>query len=511
VTLAQYVRILRAQWWIVLFCAALGVAGALFVTLQQTPMYSATTQLFVSTRTADSSISQLTQGSTFVQQRVKSYAEIATSPDVLEPVVEKLALPITARQLAGEVTVESPPDTVLLNVTVRNPDPRSAAAIANEVAKQLPNFVVQIETPTGDVRAPVKLSITDTADVATAPVSPRKPLNIALGLLVGLAAGLGLSVLRDQLNTAVRGVGDVERIVGAIPMGVIPFDSATKQNPLVDGDQQSGRAEAFRTLRTNLQFADVDHPPRVLVVTSPLPNEGKSTSACNIALTLAMGGARVVLVDGDLRKPKIGEYLGMSSAAGLSSVLAGRHELRDVIATYGREMLAVLPSGPTPPNPSELLSSQQMTDLITTLANHYDVVVIDAPPLLPVTDAAILGSIADGAVLVIRYGRTRREEVQRALQQLSRVNAKLLGTVLNFAPKRKRGTYDGYGYGYGYAGGPLEETRTELTTPGETGYPRVTLPPVQHTSREYVDVTDSTLNGHTHHEAPRRRLGRRAR
>lgn len=512
VTLAQYLRILRGQWWVVALCAALGVGAAMFITLQQTPMYSATTQLFVSTRTPDSSISQLSQGSNFIQQRVKSYSQVATSPDVLEPVTEKLALPVTARQLAGQVTVESPPDTVLLNITVRNPDPKAAADIANEIARQLPSFVVQIETPTGDVRAPVKLSVTDTADVPAAPVSPRKPLNLALGLLIGLAAGLGLSVLRDQLNTAVRGVGDVERIVGAIPMGVVPYDSNTRAQPLVDSDQQSGRAEAYRTLRTNLQFADVDNPPRVLVVTSPLPNEGKTTSACNIALTLAMGGARVILVDGDLRKPKVGEYLGMSSAAGLSSVLAGRHELRDVITGYGRDTLAVLPSGPTPPNPSELLSSQHMTDLITTLANHYDVVVIDAPPLLPVTDAAVLGSVADGAVLVIRYGKTRREELQRALQALERVQAKVLGTVLNFAPKRKRGAYDGYGYGYGYGDRPQDQVPEEEPTPGrEPAFGRVTLPPVQHTAREYIDVTDSTMNGHAHHDAPRRRLGRRAR
>ena len=527
-TLAQYLRILREQWWIVALLTLVGVGGATFVTLQQTPVYSATTQLFVSTRTTDSTIAQMSQGSSFIQQRVKSYSDIATSPDVLEPVVEKLALPITANQLAGQVTVDSPPDTVLLNVTVRNPDAKQAAAIANEIARELPVFVVGIETPTGDVRAPVKISVTDTADVPGAPVSPRKPLNLALGLLIGLALGLGCAVLRDQLNTAVGGVSDVERLTGAIPLGVVPFDSSTKTQPLVDTDEQSGRAEAFRTLRTNLQFADVDNPPRVIVVTSPLPNEGKTTSACNIALTLALGGARVVLVDGDLRKPKVGAYLGLDGAAGLSSVLAGRHELRDVIATYGRDILAVLPSGPTPPNPSELLSSQHMTDLVTTLANHYDVVVIDAPPLLPVTDAAVLTSIADGAVLVLRYGRTRREEAQRALQALGAVNAKLLGTVLNFAPKRKRrgGAYDGYGYGYGY-GTPADAQLPAPAAPDaavpEPAEPvlassRITLPPVSHSSRgdaDLIDVTEKSLalNGHHHrsHEPTRRRLGRRSR
>jgi non-specific protein-tyrosine kinase len=315
------------------------------------------------------------------------------------------------------------------------------------------------------------------ATVSTRPISPRVPLNIALGLLVGLGLGIGVAVLRDQLNTSIGGVADVEKLTGAIPLGVVPYDSATTKQPLVDRDQHGARAEAFRTLRTNLQFADVDHPPRVIVVTSPLPAEGKSTSACNVALTLALGGARVVLVDGDLRKPAVGSYLGISSAAGLTSVLAGQHELRDVVVNYGRDTLAVLPSGPTPPNPSELLGSQQMADLLGILANHYDIVVIDAPPLLPVTDAAVLAAIADGAVLVLRHGRTRREEAQRAIQALAAVNAKLLGTVLNFAPKRSRGGgYDGYGYGYGYGA----DSVVRLPEPAPVEDARLSRPAVPH-------------------------------
>jgi capsular exopolysaccharide synthesis family protein len=465
VTIVQYLRVLRRQWFVVLLLAALGVGGAAAYTARQTPMYSASTQLFVSTTSMSSTdISQMSQGSDFIQQRVKSYADVITSPDVLDAVIQRLRLPVTASQLAGQVSVDSPLDTVLLNVSVTDSSGARAAAIANAIAGQFPDFIAQLETPTGQATSPVKITATQMATVPGAPVSPRVPLNIALGLLVGLGLGIGAAVLRDQLNTSVGGVADVERLTGAIPLGVVPYDSNAAKQPLVDADQHSARAEAFRTLRTNLQFADVDHPPRVIVVTSPLPSEGKSTSACNVALTLALGGARVVLVDGDLRKPTVGKYLGISNAAGLTSVLAGRHELRDVVVTYGRDTLAVLPSGPTPPNPSELLGSQQMVDLLTTLANHYDVVVVDAPPLLPVTDAAVLAAAADGAVLVLRHGKTRREEAQRAIQALESVNAKLLGTVLNFAPKKSRnGGYDGYGYGYGYGG--AAEAHTTITLP----------------------------------------------
>ena len=451
-TFAQYLNVLRRQWFLVVLASALGLGLATAYTSRQAPVYAATTQLFVSVQTPESDdISQLSQGSTFIQQRVTSYAAIVTSPRVLDMVIARLKLPTTSGALAGQVSVTSPVGTVLLDISVTDSDPRRAADIATAIAQQVPGFVAEIETPPGAERAPVLVSPTEMPEVPTEPISPRAPLNLTLGLLLGLGLGIGLAVLRDQLNTSVSGVSDVEKLTGGIPLGVVPYDTAAAKQPLVDADQRSPRAEAFKTLRTNLQFADVDSPPRVIVVTSPLPSEGKSTSACNLALTLAQSGSRVVLVDGDLRKPTVGDYLGVSSAAGLTSVLAGQHELRDVVVAHGRSTLSVLPSGPTPPNPSELLGSQQMADLLAVLANHYDIVVIDAPPLLPVTDAAVLAAVADGAVLVLRHGRTRREEAQRAIQALAAVNAKLLGSVLNFAPKRsRRGGYDGYGYGYGY-------------------------------------------------------------
>jgi capsular exopolysaccharide synthesis family protein len=452
VTLTQYLRVLQHQWLVVALLAILGLGGAAAYTYRQTPVYSAHTQLFVSVRT-DTGISGLSQGNTFTQQRVKSYADIVTSPLIAEPVINQLRLPFTPEQLTSKITASSPLDTVLLDIIVSDTDPIRAAAIANAVGAEFPRLVGRLETPSGQSSSPVTVSVTRAATVPSVPVSPRIPLNLALGLIVGLGLGIGAAVLRDQFNTSVSGIGDVEKLTGAIPLGVVPYDALAGKQPLITADQFGGRAEAFRTLRTNLQFADVDEPPRVITITSALPAEGKTTTACNIALTLAQSGARVVLVEGDLRKPAVGKYLGISNAAGLTNVLAGQHELRDVIVSYQRDTLAVLPSGPTPPNPSEMLGSQQMHQLLTTLATDYDLVIIDAPPLLPVTDAAVLASASDGAIMVVRHGKSRREEVERAIQALTAVNAKVLGTVLNFAPRRKRrGGYDGYGYGYGYGG-----------------------------------------------------------
>ncbi|MDP9827565.1 polysaccharide biosynthesis tyrosine autokinase [Kineosporia succinea] len=461
-TLTQYLRVLRQHWLIVLLLALLGVAAAAAYTSRQTPIYQADTQVFVSARSPSSgdSLSALSEGSTFSQQRVKSYATMATSSKVTGPIVTRLRLPYSAGELAGKIDAAPQLDTVLIDIKVSDPDPKLAQTIAAQVTDQLQAVVTDLEKP-ADGEATVKLTVTRPPVEPTAPVSPRVPLNLALGLLLGLGLGVGAAVLRDQLNTTLRGAADLEQLTGSVPLGVVPFDASAPKQPLVTADAFGGRAEAFRTLRTNLQFADVDNPPRVIAVTSALPDEGKTTTACNIALILAQSGARVVLVEGDLRKPAVSRYLGISNGAGLTNVLAGQHDLRDVVVGYERDLLAVLPSGPTPPNPSELLGSQQMRHLLDTLAEHYDVVIIDAPPLLPVTDAALIATAADGAILVVRHGRSRREEAERALKSLEAVSAKMLGTVLNFAPRKKgAGGYDGYGYGYGQP--PAAETTTSL-------------------------------------------------
>ena len=214
----------------------------------------------------------------------------------------------------------------------------------------------------------------------------------------------------------------------------------------------ASRAEAFRQLRTNLQFVDIEHPLRSVVVTSSVPGEGKSTTTCNLAITLAQAGLQVILVEGDLRRPRIADYMGMERAVGLTSVLLGRTQLDDALQAWGDGALQVLASGPLPPNSSELLGSQGMQDLLRELENRADIVLIDAPPLLPVTDAAVLGTLTSGLVMLIRSNQTRREQVARAVATVNAVGATLLGGVLNMVPTRGPDSYSyGYGYGYGYS------------------------------------------------------------
>ena len=445
--LRDYGRILRKRWLLILVCLLLGGGAAYGVSSLTTPIYEAQTQMFVSAQSASNNLADAAQGGTFTQQRVKSYAQIVASPDVLQPVIDQLHLNTTADKLAGQITASAPLDTVLINVSVDDPSPSRARDIANAVSQEFTSQVQSLETPVGGGASQVKVTVVKQADLPLTPVSPRTKVNLALGLLLGLAMGVGLAVLRETLDTTVKRMDDLQRATGAGALGMIAYDSDAAKHPLITAiDPSSSRAESFRTLRTNLQFVDIDRPPRTVVITSAVAGEGKSTTACNLAITLAQAGIRVALVESDLRRPKIAEYLGIEGSVGLTSVLIGRASLDEALQSWGRCGLAVLASGPIPPNPSELLGSGHMVALLRQLQQRFDVVIVDAPPLLPVTDAAVLSRICDGAVLVVRYGKTRREQVERTAQALRTVDARILGTVMNMGPTKGP---DAYAYGYG--------------------------------------------------------------
>ena len=218
----------------------------------------------------------------------------------------------------------------------------------------------------------------------------------------------------------------------------------------ISADQGNLRAEAYRQVRTNLQFIDVERSVKSVVITSAIPDEGKSTTACNLAIAFARTGARVLLVEADLRRPRTADYLGIEGAVGLTNVLLGQVPVGDVLQTWGTLPLKVLPSGPIPPNPSELLGSTPMIELVHLLGSHADIVILDAPPLLPVTDAAVLSTVCDGALIVARHGHTRRDQLLAADEAVTKVGGRVLGVLLNRVPRRGAGKGYGYEYGYGY-------------------------------------------------------------
>jgi capsular exopolysaccharide synthesis family protein len=451
VELRDYITVLRKGWILILVLALAGVAVAATYSIVKKPVFSASAQVFVSTQSSGS-VSDLVQGSTFTQQRVTTYANLVTTPIVLLPVASSLKLKLTAAQLASMVTADAPLNTTLIQITATSTDAVQAANIANATSQSLTNVVQQIEATGATDTSQVKLTRVQEAQVPTAPVSPKVPLNIVLGLLIGLALGVGIAVLRQALDNRVRNEADVERISSAPIVGGIAYDAKASTRPLiVHADPRSPRAESFRTLRTNLQFLDIEGRARTFVVTSAIQSEGKSTTVANLAITLENAGYRVIVIDADLRRPKLANYMGLDGTVGLTDVLIGRAELQDVAQPWGKGNLHVLPAGQIPPNPSELLGSHQMQVLIQNLEQHYEYILFDAPPLLPVTDAAILAKSASGAIVVVAAGRTLKNQLSGAVATLENVGAPVSGFVLTMMPTKGP---DAYGYGrYGYASG----------------------------------------------------------
>ena len=458
--LTDYIRILRKNWLIIIIATLVGVAIAAGWSLTRTPEYEAQSTVFVSSQTGGT-IAELQQGSNFTQSRVTTYTNLVSTPIVMNPVIAELGLGVTANELADAVTASNQLNTTLITITVTDADPVKAANIANALGASLTAAVESIETPNGTDTSPVRLTRVKDAIPALSPSSPNVPLNLALGALVGLALGIGAAVLRTVLDTRIRTSRDVEQVTDRPLIGAIAFDPKAKTRPLiVHVDPLSPRAESFRALRTNLQFLDMDGRAS-FVITSSVPSEGKSTTTINLAIALADAGKRVALIDADLRKPKVAEYLGIEGGAGLTDVLIGRARVGDVMMPWGQRSLFVLPAGKIPPNPSELLGSKQMRTLLEVLERDFDVVLCDAPPLLPVTDAAILARATSGAIVAVAAGRTNRHQLTSAIDALNKVGAKIAGIVLTMVPTRGPDAYYSYGAGYGYGYGSTAATAKE--------------------------------------------------
>lgn len=466
--LKDYVRIFHKSWILIIAFALFGVAGAAAYSITVTPKYVASTQLYVSVQSAaGAGTGDLVQGTSFARQAVTSYVDVVNSAIVLDDVIKELKLDLTAGQLAPMIASSSPLNTVLIDISVTNSNPVLAAKIANSVGTNFSRIVVdQLEKPDGGAVSPVKIETIQPALVPDKPASPNIPMNIALGLLVGLAVGIGIAVLRSVLDTRIHSLHDIELVTDTPMLGGITLDPDAKKRPLVvHADPKNPRAESFRSLRTNLQFVNVEGGPRSFVVTSSIPGEGKSTTTANLAIALAETGARVALIDGDLRLPRLAEYMGIEGGVGLTDVLIGRAELADVLQKWGRGKLFVLPSGRVPPNPSELLGSAAMARLLATLTEQFDIVIIDAPPLLLVTDAAVLSKLCGGALMVVASGRTKRNELAAAVKALERVGSRLVGVIITMLPTKGP---DSYGYGQ-YSYGTVHEDDNALAdTPAES-------------------------------------------
>lgn len=444
-TVQDYLRVLRERWMLVVSSALVGMIAAGGTWSLRPPEFTAELTMYVSAQPTDAANSAY-QGSLLSQQRVSSYVKLVGSTRVSREVISDLGLTGTPEAVAARVSASSTPDSVLIDLAVVGPDPEQSAAIANSVGRVFTDLVAELEQPSapGGV-PPVVVRVVQAATAPATPSSPGLPVPLLLGLLGGLAVGGGLALARNAMDTTINSVEQLQLASRAPNLGVIAYDAKIPKRPLtVHEDTQAPRAEAFRQLRTNLRYIDVDHPPKVIIITSALAGEGKTTSVCNLAIALAAAENRVLVVEADLRRPTLADLLGLERSAGLTDILAGRARAQQVIQSWGCERFDVLASGPLPPNPSELLASRQMAALLADLRDLYDVVLIDTPPLLPVTDAAAMAPATDGAILVCRFTTTTREQVSRAVDALAAVSVPLLGTVLTMAPRSGPRAYARY-------------------------------------------------------------------
>lgn len=443
----EHLRTLRNRWRIVAGSIVVAVLAALTLSLLTTPQYRASSQLFITTTGGGDSVTGAYQGNLFSQQRVVSYKQLLTGEQVARRVIDQLKLTTTPAALSAKISSSSVADSVILTVSVTDPSAVQARDLTDAVAAAFTALVAELEAPAGGGTPAARVTVVSSAATPSSPVVPQTTRNLLLGFVAGLLVGCGLAALREQLDTRVKTRAHAADASGTAVIGSLPFDKARPAQPLVDfGANRSISGEAFRQIRTNLQFLDVDSPPKVLTVTSSLPGEGKTTTAINLAHILAESENRVILVDADLRRPRVSSYLDLVGEVGLTTVLSGQAGLEDVLQQTTNPNLQVLAAGKHPPKPTELLQSELMRSLLSELRGRADYVVLDAPPLLPVADATVLSTVTDGALLVVRHGATKRDQLARAASHLRAVDAPLLGVIINRAPVKSGDGYDYYYY-----------------------------------------------------------------
>jgi len=439
------------RWPTIVLLTLVGLAIALAALTQATARYAAHADVLVSPPEEQST-------SAAAERTIASYAEVLGGRTTAAGVVAQLSLDRSTRSVDRDLDATVVDGTAVLRVTATSDDADEAARLGQSAAE---SFVAWLK----DQKTTLTASIVSDAVAPTDQASPDRTAWLLAGGLAGLLVGLVVAALRSRADHSIHSPTELEADTHAPVLGAIAFDRRAGREPLITSlTTQHPRFEAFRILRTNLQFLDLDRAPRVITITSAVPGEGKTTTACNLAIALAQAGVRVAVVEGDLRRPRISTYLGVEKAVGLTTVLLGRVSLDAAMQTIDVPGLEILASGSLPPNPSEILQTTAMSTLIAGLHADYDMVVIDAPPLLPVTDAALLASLSDGAILVVRHGSTKREAVRAATERLSGVGATLLGSVLTMTPSKELVRH-GYGYGYG----PEFFAKNVATGKGEAG------------------------------------------
>jgi succinoglycan biosynthesis transport protein ExoP len=331
----------------------------------------------------------------------------------------------------------------------------------NETNKQLFDAIVKKikeQNITQDIQT-VDVWVVEKADVPKSPAKPNTSHNILMGLLMGLLGGVGLAFFVEYLDNTIKSVEDTETRLGVPVLGVVTLlkEKGKSMDLIVRDEPQSAFAESYKSLRTSILLSSAVNPPRNILITSVSPGEGKTVTSVNLAMTIAQAEHKVLLVDSDLRKPRIHKIFRIDNSKGLSTYLAGASDM-DIIRPTSTSNLNIIPSGPIPPNPSELLSSSRMSDLLQRLNDLYDIIIWDTAPLLTVTDSLILSKVLDGTIIVARAGEATYDDVRRGVKSLQDIEAHFIGVVIN-ALEITHGDYyyqRYYNYSYGKQGTPRQ-------------------------------------------------------
>lgn len=518
--LRQYWELLKKWLWLIVLTTVVSAIAAYVVSINQTPIYQASTRLLVSQNLSNSASAQYSD--ILAAERIsRTYAQLLTARPLLESAIAEAGLTgqVDPKDLADAVSVQPVRDTQLIDLKVEYSDPEIAARLANALPRAFIKFnnqqqaarfkelktaletqlqqldqeiqaadaelqslanatdpasvarrtvledrLAQYRSTYGNVLAQLEnirlaeanaldtLTVVEPADVPDHPIRPRVLMNTLLAAIVGGMIGLGAAFLIEYLDDSIRSPDDIARLTPLSLLGIIARtkNGSNGQAEIITmKDPRAPVSEAFRTIRTSIQFAGVDKPIRTLVVTSAAPGEGKSTVTANLAVVMAQAGKKVVLIDADLRKPTQHKRWGVPNTVGLTGALLMEpidDNLEQLLTETPVENLWLLTSGQLPHNPSELLGSHKLMQIVEKLLQQYDLLIFDSPPALAVTDPVILGREMDGVVLVVDAGSTREPMLIHSLLEMEKVQANVLGIVLN--NYRKRGDAGYYYYHY---------------------------------------------------------------
>lgn len=442
-TLGRAWEALRKFWIGIIVITLLGGVLAYGASSTVTPTYQARASLFFTLNHGDTA-ADLSQGSLYTQSQMESFAQLASSSRVLQPVIDDLGLDRTPTQLNRSLDIVNLQDTVILEVRVTSESPEQAAEIANSIAESTSTTVRDIASTEGGDAA-ISANLIEAATVPSVQVAPNKTRDTALGLAAGFLVSVALAFVLALMDTRIPTVDVLTQTVRRPILGTVsrfrkhPKDTS---NLVVARNPLGPTSEEFRRIRSSLAFTGIDGRLQRMLVTSCHPSEGKSTFASNLALTIADLQHRVLLIDADLRRPSIAQTFGIEGAVGLTDVLVGEVEYDDAVLPRGGTALDVLPSGPIPPNPAQLLTSTAMAQLLDRVAEQYEFIIIDAPPMTNVADAHLLAPLVDGAIIMVDAKKTRRATLRRAVEEFESAGGAVAGLVLNRVRKQTAGYYE---------------------------------------------------------------------